>query len=596
MYSFLKHKKLSALLILLVIGLAIYGNTFNNEFFWDDDDSVVNNVYIKDWQYFDKYFTENLIAGSGQVTNYYRPVLLISFALDYHFWKLNPFGFHLTNTFFHIFAAWLVFLILNKLIFKLKKQKEPIFFCLPFLVSLFFLIHPLQTEAVAYVAGRADSLSSLFSLLAIFCYIEIRENNKGKQVKQIRNRNFLRYLLILLFFILGLLTKEQVILLPVLILLIEAAFFIKKFNKNNILKATKLLLPLFLISGIYFLIRINLLNFNDILGGFNYNESYNSNIFNRLMTFAWVVVLYFKLLFIPTGLHMSREISGVGNLEIAVSLILFLVIVFVSIKTWKKNRLIGFGFLWFFIILLPRTNILPINRPMYEHWLYLPMIGFWLASFSSLALVFQKIKKKQNKLALPLVYAGCTALVACIFSFSALTVLRNNDWQNAIIFYEKNLRYTPGSFIQHNNLGMAYADAGRFKESIKEYKQAISIKDAYAQVHYNLANSLNELGQTKEAIKEYDISIKMSPSFQYPYNNLLNIYIKGNNKEKVEEILRKMLVRFGETDNFFYMAGVAYYNLSDFEKALANWKKLSERHPSDRNIRELMKNAKNMIR
>ena len=104
-------------IIFLGIGLTIYSNSFNNEFFWDDDDSIVNNEYIKDFKYLPNYFSENLIAGTGQTTNYWRPVLLISFAVDYHIYGLNPTGFHVTNTILHIVVAFLIFI----LIFKLSK-------------------------------------------------------------------------------------------------------------------------------------------------------------------------------------------------------------------------------------------------------------------------------------------------------------------------------------------------------------------------------------------------------------------------------------------------------------------------------------------
>lgn len=536
----LKHKKIIIFIALVLVGFLVYVNSFQNEFFWDDDDSIVNNVYIKNWKHFDKYFTENLIAGSGQITNYYRPVLLISFAVDYYLWKLNPFGFHLTNTLLHIFCAYLIFLILHKLILFYQGQKsvfkiKEIEYSLPFLVSLFFLIHPLQTEAITYVAGRADPLSSLLSLLAIWFYVQFRLY-KDKKIGQ--------YILVLIFFILALLTKEQVILLPFLILLIEAVFFLKK-KKKSILNAVYLNLPLFLISGIYFLIRLFILNFDNLLHGFEYAQNYDAILYHRLLTFSSVALGYLKLLFLPFHLHMAREvflITSIFNWQVLFFLVLIILVILICIKTWKKNKLISFGVLWFAIILLPRTNIFQINRPMYEHWLYLPMLGFYLSLFCLLILIWQKIKNFKLKKILK--YIALSLLIIYIIGFSVLTILRNNDWKNPIVFYEKNLKYTPNSFIQHNNLGMAYADAGYFKKSIIEYRRAIEIKDVYAQVHYNLANSLDKAGKTAEAIQEYKIAIKMSPSFSYPYNNLLVIYLREGMQEEAEELLKQMKIMF----------------------------------------------------
>src|SRR3989338_5652455 len=110
-----KRKKLVAVAVLLVIGLAIYANSFNNQLFWDDDDVITNNVFIKDWRFWPKFFSQSLIAGAGQVSNYWRPLLLFSFSLDYHLWGLNPVGYHFINTLLHILAACLAFVLIFKI-------------------------------------------------------------------------------------------------------------------------------------------------------------------------------------------------------------------------------------------------------------------------------------------------------------------------------------------------------------------------------------------------------------------------------------------------------------------------------------------------
>lgn len=99
----------------------------------------------------------------------------------------------------------------------------------------------------------------------------------------------------------------------------------------------------------------------------------------------------------------------------------------------------------------------------------------------AIILLFEKLKVNKK--------INLTILILFICYLSFLTVLRNLDWRDPITFYEKNLTYTPNSFIQHNNLGMAYSDVGRIEDAIKEYKTAISIADIYPQVHYNLGNA-----------------------------------------------------------------------------------------------------------
>lgn len=556
-----KNKALVVFLILLAIGLIIYGNSFNNMFFWDDDDSIVNNEYIKDLRHIPKFFSENLIAGAGQTTSYWRPLVLLSFSMDYHIWGLEPVGFHLTSTILHIIAAWLVFLFLYKLfeIFSPDKKVSSKNIFVSFLVSLLFLVHPLQTEAITYIAGRADALSSIFCLASILFYIYARMEG-GRLGK---------YAFSIMFFVLGLLTKEQVILLPALILLVELVCFTKKYNKETLMRVVKFVGLFLLISLFYFGLRLTILNFEGSLFDLTsyIDEVYTSNVFYRLLTFSFVMLSYFKLLFIPTGLHMARETATITSifspyvLSFVVSLAL---IVFVCIKTWKKERLITFGFLWFFIILSIRTNILTINRPMYEHWLYLPMIGFWLALFLLILLAMEKIKEEKKREIFETSFY--TIALALCFIFCILTIARNRDWRDPITFYENNLRYTPGSYIQLNNLGMAYAQVGLHEKSIGNYRKALEIADIYPQVHHNLANSLMATEEIDEAAEEYKKAIKISPEFLLPYEGLLNAYFARRQAPEMLELIKEMKEIFKNNPRILQIEKEVYRALEMLER------------------------------
>ncbi len=558
-----KKIKWLALLILVVLGFLIYANSFKNQLFWDDDDGIVNNVYIKDLSYFPKYFSENLIAGAGQISNYWRPLVLISFAVDYKLSGLNPFGYHLTNTILHILAAWLSFLLL----YKISGKKF-----LSLAAAIIFLVHPLQTEAVTYVSGRADSLSAIFVLLGTLTYFNFRQEKNKK------------YLAISLSsFILALLVKEQSITLPGLIFLVEIFFF---FERKKWCESLRYFLPFVLIAVAYFILRVSFLNFNDLLSGIDYSDVYDSSLKIRLLTFTKVFVKYFSLLFLPFNQHMAYEVAPVTSLFSWAFLkftILIGALVFVIKKYWSSQKLIIFGLAWFIILLLPRTNIISINRPLYEHWLYLPMLGFWLA----LILLIQELIKKFN---LKKVFVWYFLLVL-IFYFSVLTIRRNFDWHDPVTFYEKNLKYTPNSFIQRNNLGMAYAAINRYDEAIKEYQRAIEIADIYPQVHYNLANSLVALGRTQEAEIEYYRTIEMSPQFSFPYNNLLQLAIIKQDESKLKKALEKLRENF-EEEYYLEQAFYSYYSLNKKERALEIGRELLQKYPNRTDIGLIMLNIR----
>ena len=169
---FLLKKPLSKyfiILLLIIVGFVLYANSFPNQMFWDDDDGILKNQFIQNWQYFPKYFSENIIAGAGLLSNYWRPILLTVFSLEWHLWKDWAPGYHFVNTSFHITDAVLLFFILLY-IFKNR--------WLAFFTALVFLVHPLQTEAVTYVSGLGDSLSVFFMFLGILFYLKFRISKK----------------------------------------------------------------------------------------------------------------------------------------------------------------------------------------------------------------------------------------------------------------------------------------------------------------------------------------------------------------------------------------------------------------------------------
>lgn len=542
-----KNIKWFVLLGLVIVGFFIYLNSFSNKLFWDDDDMITNNVYIKDFTYASKYFSENLIAGAGQVSNYWRPLLLVSFATDYHLFGLSPVGYHLVNLIWHILAAWLIYL----LFYKLSKRHW-----LSFWPALIFLVHPLQTEAVTYVSGRADPMSAVFVLLSLLTYVLYRQK---------KSKIFVG--LSLLSFLASLLIKEQTIMLPALIFIIEFFFFfeIKKWRES-----LKIFIPFALISIGFFLLRIFCLNFNDLLSGVDYVSGYDSSLKTRLLTFTYVFLKFLALLFVPFGLHMAYEVSPVTSIfswSVAGFILAVGIFIYVIKKYWHQDKLLVFGLAWFLILLLPRTNIISINRPLYEHWLYLPMAGFWLAAI----LLFEKLKVNKK--------VSLTILILFICYLSFLTVIRNLDWRDPITFYEKNLTYTPNSFIQHNNLGMAYSDAGRTEEAIKEYKTAISIADIYPQVHYNLGNALASIKKFDEAETEYYKATNITPDFSLPYLNLLKIAILSKDETKLQTVLAKIKVNFSE-EYYLNQAFYSYYYLENGVKAKSFGLELTKKYPN----------------
>src|SRR3990170_1688363 len=156
----------SRILILIIFSLIIYSNSLFNSFVWVDHTQIVQKEHIiQDFNGLVNVFSHGMPGFSSSVQGgYYRPIINLSYSIDYWIWGLNPFGFHLTNILAHTFTGIVLYFILLRI---LRQQS------VAFLASILFLAHPIHTEAVAWVSGRADMIFTLFYLLSILFYIRI---------------------------------------------------------------------------------------------------------------------------------------------------------------------------------------------------------------------------------------------------------------------------------------------------------------------------------------------------------------------------------------------------------------------------------------
>jgi len=330
-------------------------------------------------------------------------------------------------------------------------------------------------------------------------------------------------------------SKESAIIMPVLIFIVDL-FFLgqnkKLCFKHKLKQIAKAILPLLMLTGIYIALRASVLNFKNTFNLYDEQNIFTSHFYIRLLTFFKVLTIYFSLLFFPFHLHMERSV------EIATSFNSFCVIfgafisfglLILAFLKFKRFPILSFGILWFFAGLFPTSNlVVPINALLYEHWLYLPMIGIFLIVLW-LGIRINKCKEVR----LPYIEKILIGIFIIFLIFlSVLTINRNKDWKDAITFYNQTLKYAPNSYRVINNLGMAYADKGLYQKAEEMYKKAI-ISDCKNPVAYhNLGNLYRTLGKTDLAIKNYKKALSIDPDFKFSYYALSNIYIKNKNSLK----------------------------------------------------------------
>lgn len=501
--------KTAKLFILLIILAAIFSylNSLNNEFIWDDEDFVLKNSTIKDWHKWPHVFTENMIHGARKGSNFYRPAQSLTHGVDYILWKDKPAGHHVTNIIFHILASITAYLLLRK-IFSNN---------LSFLAALFFAVHPVQTEVVTYISGRSDSMAAFFIMLAMLLF----------------ERNII---LASLSFVLALLSKESAMIAP--FLLIAYLLFKDGAAKQQIKK----IFPFMVILLIYGVLRLTVLNFSKTIGENLPQPFFYVPLHIRLLTFLKALPAYFSILAWPFGLHMERQMSLARSIfepQVFSGLLLLLCLFFIACKLKRFDKAMLFSVCWFFIAIFPNTNIIPINALIYEHWLYLPSLGF----FITIAWLLEKLLKRGN------IFKCATVLIAIAIALFYIwrTHERNREWRDHISFYESTIRHVPDSGRLHNNLAMAYSDKGRIEDAVMEYEKAISLGDYYPQIHFNLSNIYIGRGDYEKAVKELIRSIEIDNNFLYSHESLSVLYFnQGKFREAGSEA--ELILKF-EPDN-----------------------------------------------
>lgn len=207
-----KLKPVHCYLIIIGAGIVLFFNTLQNQFVFDDESVVQGNESIQSLSSIPKYFTAD--EGFHKVIGkYYRPIVSSTYAIDYALWKLDPYGFHITNVIIHIIACLFLFALLYEIF---KESKYGLIASLA--GTLIFLAHPIHTEAVSWVSGRTDSMVTVFFFASFLYYVKYVKSREDKKSKDDPGRMLMWSLI---FYSVGLLCKEMIVTMPVVIILFD---------------------------------------------------------------------------------------------------------------------------------------------------------------------------------------------------------------------------------------------------------------------------------------------------------------------------------------------------------------------------------------
>lgn len=557
------------LLLLVVITFCVFLNAIPNGFVYDDISVIEENYFIKSPGNLPKIFSKEYFSLSNELS--YRPVVTLSYFLDYAVWGLNPFGYHLSNVAIHAFNVLMFCILVNNLV----KSRLIAFFS-----ALIFSIHPCVTEAVNAISYREDLLVAGFSFLScIFLIKSLKTCSKDKPLpaddgSHLRKGVFL--IIGLLFYMLALFSKESAIVLPVFIILYRLLCGIPYLKRYYV----KILLGYAFVSFFFILVRFSLLKNPRLVSVAYYEKSF----WISGMTMVKVVAYYVKQMFLPIHLNADYKaipVRTLSDMSFLISVFFLVAVGVIVFRIIKHSRIQGLFALCFFAALLPVMNIIPIGHIMAERYLYLPVAGFcgvtgcvigrWFpgnipaGSRTGLFLPDRQALKRR---------AGIIAIAAVVvISFALRTVLRNNDWRDEYTFWTKIAKEQPDNHDAHNNLGVFYYKHGDLDRAIGELERAVLLKNDYPEGHNSLGTMYIDKGLTDKAISEFSLAIHYDPASSYAYYNMGNAYFDKNALDECIVFFNKAIQLNMHKPQVFNNLGSAYLKKGNLDAAIAQYRK-----------------------
>lgn len=510
-------KKLPYFLI-IGVGLLIYSNSLHGSFQFDDYTFIAGQPENVD--------LHNIKAVWKDAYPYpTRFITFLTFALNYYFHKFDVFGYHAVNLLLHLINAllirWLVLLILQTP--KLRNSVYATFrekFAL--IVSLLFLCHPIQTGAVTYIAQRFASLSALFYLAAICFYLS------GRLKKREEGKPF--FLAGMFSAVLAMFSKENSFTLPFAVILTEATFLTdwKQFQlrKEKYLPALCLIfsfcliIPLLFSSDFFKLLSLK-------IGSYSHLGD-TISVQNYLLTQFRVLLTYFRLFLFPVNQNLDYDYPVSHSLwepQTFLSFLVILLIIFTAARAFKKNPLVSYGIFWFFLAAAVESSFIPIRHVIFEHRVYLPSFGFFLAFC---AWVFSIGKKPERTAAV---------FYFLIAIYGILTFERNKVWQSEIALWEDCSKKSPQKSRPHTNLAVAYLNDGQTDLALEHFSRAIELDPKDIQALNGRGAILTDRRQFTAAMEDFDRVLSIEPNSPLVYlNKAKNLAMQGNFEEGFQQI------------------------------------------------------------
>lgn len=523
-------------ILLFVLAIGLYVNTLPHGYVLDDKIAITENQFTK--QGFsgipDILTTDAFVGFYGKEKNLvagkrYRPLSIVTFAVEYQIFGRSPFVSHLINVLLYAFTCLLLYHLMKRMF--PDRRGNVWYLTTPFIIAVIFVVHPLHTEAVANIKGRDELLALLASLGALYYSLKWLDTNKVKSL-----------LLSAACLFAGLFAKENTI---TFLLIIPATvrFCTDHSLKRNITSFS----VLFFATVVYLGFRIYLLGIPDGTEAKELmnNPFLNASVSDKYATIFYTLGIYLKLLAYPHPLthdYYPNQIPIIGWMDyralVPLALYIYMtVLAFIGFKTKKPTF---YAFLFYLATLSIVSNIVfPIGSFMNERFMYMPSIGYCIAL--GIAVTFGIYKHipstKINQ------YLINTAFLLLLIGYSIKTIHRNTAWESDFSLATTDVIVSSNSAKANMSAGLSLIDAAKEEknankkqnlliQSVGYLKKSLEIYPTYIQPMLLMGNALFELGDLKNSSLYFENCLRINPKYTYALNNLEHVAdVSSKNKD-----------------------------------------------------------------